>query len=67
MKKQSKDSANRECRTICLPFTQSFHDEIVHDPKKFRTYIDKIIKQLPELFPVEIHNGYEMKDISIRK
>ena len=64
---QSKETVNRQCRTICLPFTQSCYDEIIDDPKKFRAYINNMLEEFPELFPVEIHNGYWMKDSSTRK
>ena len=67
MNKQSNDSVNRQCRTIYLPCSQSLYNKIISDPKKFRAYINKMIEQFPELFPVEINNGYEMKDTSTRK
>jgi hypothetical protein len=32
-------------------------------PKKYRAFLDKLIKDLPELFPTEINQGYLMKDL----
>jgi hypothetical protein len=58
-----KRSANRNNRTICLPFSQDNYDSNIHNPDDFRICIEKRIKLFPELFPAEIANGYQMKDI----
>ncbi len=62
MKTQSIVPPKRWHRRICLPFEQNIYGKTVADPMKFRAYVDKMIEQFPELFPVEIVNGYEMKD-----
>jgi len=56
-------SATRSNKTICLPFSQQEYNANVHDPVKFRKCIDDRIESFPELFPPEIANGYQMKDI----
>ena len=60
-------SANRNNRIICLPFSQENYECNIHNPDDFRNCIDKQIKLFPELFPAEIVNGYQMKDIYLSK
>jgi len=50
-------------RVICLPFYQENYDHIVKDANEFRAFIDKCLEQFPQLFPPEIQNGYQLKDI----
>jgi hypothetical protein len=46
-------------KTICLPIADGVdYDQLVKDRKKFRLYLDQLIAQHPELFPVEIVQGY---------
>ena len=52
----------REKRSICIPFERSTYDEIIKNSKKFRSHINDKITRFPELFPVKITGGYEMKD-----
>ena len=52
----------REKCSICIPFERSEYDEIIKDSKKFRRHINDTIAHFPELFPVKITDGYEMKD-----
>jgi len=56
-------SANRNKRTICLPFSQGNYESNIHSPVDFRSCIDKRIELFPELFPNEIASGYQMKDM----
>ncbi|BBO81023.1 hypothetical protein DSCO28_15890 [Desulfosarcina ovata subsp. sediminis] len=56
-------SANRNNRTICLPFSQDNYECNILNPKDFRLCLDQRIELFPELFPDEIANGYQMKDI----
>ena len=60
-------SANRNKRTICLPFSQDNYECNIHNPVDFRICVDKRIELFPELFPAEIINGYQMKDIYYSK
>jgi len=50
-------------RVICLPFDKKIYDDIVKDANKFRASLDKFIEQYPELFPQEITQGYQLKDV----
>ena len=52
----------RDKCSICLPFERSTYDENTKDSKKFRSHINDKIAHFPELFPVKITGGYEMKD-----
>ncbi len=38
------------------------YNELVCDAEKFGAYLDGMIEQRPELFPLEIVDGYGMKD-----
>jgi hypothetical protein len=63
MGKADEESAHRNNRTICLPFSQEDYNANVTDPDNFRKCIDERIELFPELFPPEIAQGYLMKDI----
>lgn len=56
-------SANQNNGIICLPFSQDNYECNIHNPDDFRICIDRRIKLFLELFPAEIVNGYQMKDI----
>jgi hypothetical protein len=60
-------SANRNKRTICLPFSQDNYECNIHNSDDFRFCVDKRVKLFPELFPAEIINGYQMKDFYYSK
>jgi len=59
----SQTPRKNEYRIICLPFEQKTYFDIVQDDGKFRVLVDSFIEQSPELFPAEIHKGYQLKDI----
>lgn len=63
MGKAENESAIRNNRTICLPFSQELYNTNIENPFDFRRCIDERIELFPELFPPEITNGYLMKDI----
>ena len=63
MGKADKESATRNNRTICLPFSQEDYNANVVEPANFRKCLDERIELFPELFPSEIAKGYLMKDI----
>jgi hypothetical protein len=48
-------------RTICLPISEEAYQEIVGDPRAFRTAIDDRFRRAPELFPPNFPGGYQMK------
>jgi len=46
-------------KTICLPIAAELdYDKLVEDTKAFRAYLDNLMAMHPELFPVEIEQGY---------
>jgi len=53
---------SREKCSICIPIERSKYDDIIEDSKKFRRHIDDTITHFAELLPVEISDGYVMKD-----
>ena len=63
MGKADTESATRNNRNICLPFSQEVYNANINNPLDFRTCIDERIELFPELFPSEITKGYLMKDI----
>jgi hypothetical protein len=54
--------SSREYRTICLPISESVYRRVVHDPAQFRQVIDDCFKRMPELFPANFADGYQLKD-----
>jgi hypothetical protein len=46
-----------------VPFPQEVYKACIENPEAFRSHIDCQIELFPELFPEEISQGYEMKDI----
>jgi hypothetical protein len=61
------ESQSRQNRAICLPILPDNYNEIVKEAKEFRGYLDIMIVQYPELFPAQISEGYQMKDIKESK
>ena len=49
-------------KTICMPCTTEKYEQIIDNPPEFRSYLDHVIKLYPELFPVTITAGYQLKD-----
>jgi hypothetical protein len=52
----------RENKTISVPFVADSYETNVKNPSAFRKELDHNIKAYPELFPVGIELGYELKD-----
>ena len=50
-------------KTICIPCSPQEYQQVVGDPERFRTFLDRHIEANPELFPAEIRRGYRMKDV----
>jgi hypothetical protein len=50
-------------KTICIPCSPEEYQQVVGDPERFRTFLDRHIEATPELFPAEIRRGYRMKDV----
>lgn len=40
---------------------------MINDAVKYRTFIDKMIKKSPELFPSKVYYGYHLKEIRYSK
>jgi hypothetical protein len=59
-------SAPRENRIICIRFPEN-HDETLNNPTVFRAVIDDNHQRNPEMFPPEIIEGYELKEIRTSK
>ena len=64
MGKTDTESATRNNRTICVPFSQDVYNDNIQNPDTFRNCLNERIELFPELFPAEIfREGYQMKDI----
>ena len=54
MGKADTQSATRNNRNICLPFSQEVYNDNINNPLDFRKCIDERIELFPELLPAEI-------------
>lgn len=52
----------RGCSTICLPIRTDLYDQLIHDPARFRAWLDQAFRDSPELFPAAFVHGYTLKD-----
>jgi hypothetical protein len=52
----------RSCSTICLPIGKDAYQGLVHDPARFRAWLDSVFRDCPELFPRAFAEGYRLKD-----
>lgn len=57
------DPLANKSKQICIYIEEEEYNHILGDAKAFRMYLDDIIAQHPELFPVMIHQGYTFHDI----
>ena len=57
----------RKNRVINVPFSQKPYNANIIMAVRFRAILDPITKKHPELFPSEISNGYQMKDLYYSK
>ena len=62
----STKSAPRQNRTICIEFPTDY-DETINNHSAFRAAINDNYKLHPELSPLEISEGYELKEIRTSK
>ena len=51
-----------DIRTICLPICEEQYRQIIDHPPQFRHFLDSCYQQMPELFPENFSQGYELKD-----
>ena len=49
-------------KRITLPITMEKYREIINDCRAYRTWVDEMIVQYPELFPTEMAEGYTLHD-----
>lgn len=50
-------------KTICVPVaSEADYRSLIHKGSAFRSFLDQCIANHPELFPVEIANGYWLHD-----
>jgi hypothetical protein len=49
-------------KRITLPIPMEKYREIINDCRAYRTWVDEMIVQHPELFPTEIAEGYTLHD-----
>lgn len=54
--------SSRGHRTICVPVSEEIYARIVNDPQQFRHMIDDCFQRMPELFPRNFAEGYQLKD-----
>ena len=54
--------ASRGHRTLCLPIAEETYRRIVADPVEFRRALDDCFRRMPELFPADFAEGYQLKD-----
>ncbi len=52
----------RQCRMLCVPFTEESYLRVIAHAPSFRRVLNKQIERHPELFPKAIEQGYRMKD-----
>jgi hypothetical protein len=54
--------ASRGHRTLCLPIAEEVYRRIVAVPAEFRRELDDCFRRMPELFPANFAQGYQLKD-----
>jgi len=57
------DPLSNKSKQICLPIAPEEYNRILLDATSFRHYLDSMIEQYTELFPVAIQHGYKLHDI----
>ena len=57
------DPLANKSKQICIYIEEEEYNHILGDAKAFRMYLDGVIEQYPELFPVMIQQGYTFHDI----
>ena len=65
MAKGTATRSSRGHRTICLPVSEDAYTQAVKDPSAFRGLLDEGFRTMPELFPPNFVQGYELKDDSM--
>jgi hypothetical protein len=50
----------RGAKQIVIPMTRPQYDEIWHDPRSIRAFVEDLIRSAPELFPAGFDRGYRL-------
>jgi hypothetical protein len=59
-KLSKKPEVSRASKRICLPVDSETYQQLVNDQEAYRSHLDDCIKRYPELFPVEMVEGYKL-------
>ena len=62
MSNVSVTPTSRNNRTICLPICENEYGTIIDNASQFRNFLDCSYKKMPELFPQNFSQGYQLKD-----
>ncbi len=62
-KEKDFDSLANKTKQICLPIDKDEYAQMIVEPAIFRSGIDELISEFPELFPQKIVSGYTLHDI----
>ena len=62
MTKGNATRSSRGQRTICVPISEERYLQIINAPHEFRRTLDELFRQMPELFPANFAEGYQLKD-----
>ncbi len=54
--------SSRNNRTICLPICKEEYGTIIDNVQQFRHFLDCSYEKMPELFPQNFSQGYQLKD-----
>ncbi len=60
---KTKTDVTKPSKRITLPIDLARHQQIIDKPGAFRQWLDGMIEQYPELFPVAIEDGYTLHDM----
>ena len=55
-------ASEKNHHTICLPFCDQEYGNIIDDAGQFRNFLDCSYEKMPELFPPNFSQGYQLKD-----
>src|SRR5712691_9823336 len=59
----STEEPSMGTKHICLPFpSEAQYREYVDDPAQYRQYLTQMLRQHPELFPKDMHQGFTLHD-----
>ena len=53
----------RGAKTICVPMKEEEYSEIIESSSFFRAHLDAQFEKMPELFPKDMPQGYDLHDI----